>query len=67
MLHLGGILFPHRNTVVSNRSQDSVVGIATRLWVGRSGPPIPSRGKILLLSKTLRPGLGPAQPLFQWL
>jgi hypothetical protein len=40
---------------------DSVVGVGSRLWVGRSRVQIPTRGRIFFFSKTSRPGLWPAQ------
>jgi hypothetical protein len=50
------------------RCQDSIVGIATVLWVRRpsSRSSSPGRVKNFLFSKSSRPALEPTQPPIQW-
>ena len=48
-------------------SRNSVVGIVTRLWVGRYGVGIPLGATDFLLDFiTSRPALGPICPAVQW-
>ena len=44
----------------------SVLGIVTRLWVGRSGVRMSEGAEIFLFSETSRPAAGPTQLPIQW-
>jgi hypothetical protein len=67
LLHV--IILQNKSLTNLIKSHNSLVGIATRLWAGRSGFKGSIRGRswgMFLFITVSRPALWPTQPLMQW-